>query len=278
MSGRLKLLWVDLTAASQGSRGRPIGMDQYFEIQPSGHLEKLSDRLAQDPPDAVCFDFDYPDRDSLQLMVDLKNQHRSIPMIMVTLQHSEKLAVWAFRSKLVDFLVKPVPQVDIDRCYRMLAEIAEARSDQVTRVLARVEAGMPIDVASTTRSVDKAFLPAIYHVVQNFDKKIQNDEAANLCLMSPFRFSRGFKEVFGISFRDFVIRYRLREACRLLKNPSASVTDVAFAVGFGDVSYFSKMFKRHLGVSPSDILGDGQDQSATARLAIPRDLLKDCVA
>lgn len=276
------MLWVDLTVASRGIRAVPIGMDTHFDIQSFGNVDKLSERVQRDPPDVVSFDFDYPDRESLQLMVDVKNAHRSIPMIMVTLQHSEKLAVWAFRNKLVDYLVKPVPQVDIDRCHRMLAEIFAARATQESRGLAHTEPRVPTDVAQVTKSVDKAFLPAIYHVAQNFDTKIQNDDVANLCSMSPFRFSRGFKEIFGISFREYVIRYRLREACRLLKNPNASVTDVAFAVGFNDVSYFSKMFKRHLDVSPSDKwLRDSQDDedfSPTRKLRIPPGLVHDNVA
>ena len=100
-----------------------------------------------------------------------------------------------------------------------------------------------------------------------------------MCSMSPFVFSRKFKDVFGISFRDYVVRYRLRAACGLLKNPGSSVTDVAFAVGFNDVSYFSRMFKRHFGMPPSerqttkDLAED--DLSPTAVLEIPPDLIRD---
>ena len=279
MPERLNMSWLDLTVASKGKFSLPIGMDVHFDIQCFSDLEILVEQLDRDPPDAVCFDFDYPDQESLQLMLDLKDTHRSVPMLMVTLQHSEKLAVWAFRSKLVDYLVKPVPQVDIDRCHSMLLEIGRAKSDQKARSVARTDSGVPADITAGTRTIDKAFLPAIYHVAQNFDKKIQNDEVANLCAMSPFRFSRGFREVFGISFREYLIRYRLRQACHLLKNPNATVTDVAFAVGFNDVSYFSKMFKRHFRVSPTEkFYGDGQDVSPTAELKIPRTLMRDYVA
>ncbi len=283
MTHRLNMLWVDLTVASRGKDVFPIGMETHFDIERVDELGHLSERIERGLPDVVSFDFDYPDRESLQLMVDAKKAHRSTPMLMVTLQHSEKLAVWAFRNKLVDFLVKPVPQVDIDRCHCMLLEIARAKAGQESRGFAGAAANIPGDIASVTRTVDRAFLPAIYHVIRNFDSKIQNDEVANLCAMSPFRFSRGFKEVFGISFRDYVIRYRLRQACHLLKNPNASVTEVAFAVGFSDVSHFSKMFKRYLGVSPShkwlsNAEQTGDADSPTVQLRIPPDLLQDSVA
>ncbi len=58
-----------------------------------------------------------------------------------------------------------------------------------------------------------------------------------------------------MTFRDYVVAYRLREACRLLENPTTSVSDVAYAVGFNDASYFSRMFKQRVGLAPSLVLG-----------------------
>jgi AraC-like DNA-binding protein len=73
--------------------------------------------------------------------------------------------------------------------------------------------------------------------------------------MSPFRFSREFKKTFGKTFRDYLIDYRLKEACRLLENPAATITDVTYAVGFNDPSYFSRVFKQRFGVTPSLMVG-----------------------
>jgi AraC-like DNA-binding protein len=184
---------------------------------------------------------------------------------------------------MADYLVKPVPQIDIERCFQMLTQMAEAKAGQSARTVSDVEMEVPLEVAAHVLTVESAFLPAIYYVAQNFDKKIQNDEVAKLCAMSPFRFSRGFKEAFGIAFRDYLVRYRLREAYGLLKNPNNTITDVAFAVGFSDVSYFSRIFKKYFGVSPTEKFRpkgplSAQDDSPTGVLKIPRDLLQDVVA
>src|SRR5690606_4338825 len=58
-------------------------------------------------------------------------------------------------------------------------------------------------------------------------------------------------ETYGLTFQEYVIRFRLREAGRLLKNPNAQVSEVAYLVGFNDPSYFTKVFRRYTGVSPS---------------------------
>ena len=277
------MAWVDLTVSANGRKAFPIGMETYFDIQRFEYQNSLGQIFAEYAPDVIAFEFDYPDLDGLGFMVASKKAYASTPMIMVTLQHSERLAVWAFRSRMTDFLVKPVPQIDIERCFKMLTQITGARAGQGARTVTGADFDVPLEVAARVLTAESAFLPAIYYVAQNFDKKIQNDEVAKLCAMSPFRFSRGFKEAFGIAFRDYVVRYRLRQAHILLKNPKISITDVAFSVGFSEVSYFSRIFKKYFGVSPSERFRQkgrpsAQDTSATIQLEIPPDLLRDIVA
>jgi len=108
MSNRLKMAWVDLTVSSNGRKTFPIGMETYFDIRRSESENSVDKVIAEFSPDVVAFEFDYLDMHGLGLMVATKKANPSIPMIMVTLQHSEKLAVWAFRSRIADYLVKPV--------------------------------------------------------------------------------------------------------------------------------------------------------------------------
>jgi two-component system response regulator YesN len=81
-------------------------------------------------------------------------------------------------------------------------------------------------------------------------------DAAAACGMAAFKFGREFKEEFGMDFREYVLRHRVREACRLLENPNASVTEICYAVGFSEPAYFSRMFKRLVGRSPSEVVGE----------------------
>ena len=52
-----------------------------------------------------------------------------------------------------------------------------------------------------------------------------------------------------------MVRYRIREACRLLRNPNAQVSEIAYAVGFSEPSYFTKTFKKLVGTPPSQVVG-----------------------
>ncbi len=278
MIDKLTMLWIDLRVSDE-DLSLPIGMDEFFTISHCANPDSIDTALKTNTPDVICFDFDYPDRAGLHFAQEAKKTYSSIPMILTTLQHSEKMAVWTFRSRFADYLVKPVPLGELANCHGMLADIREAKEGQQQRQATAATPPIPTETAATNRTSDNAFLPAIYYVAQNYREKIQNIEVANLCAMSPFVFSRKFKDAFGLSFRDYIVRYRLRAACALLKNPDASVTEVAFAVGFNDVSYFSRMFKRHFGMPPSERQAGkdkaGLEESPTALLEIPASLIRD---
>ena len=68
--------------------------------------------------------------------------------------------------------------------------------------------------------------------------------------MSAFHFLRLFRNVLGVTPHQYLVRSRLRHAARLLADDDRPVTDVAFDVGFGDLSNFVRTFHRAAGVSP----------------------------
>ncbi|WP_409341863.1 helix-turn-helix domain-containing protein [Paenibacillus sp. MBLB4367] len=71
--------------------------------------------------------------------------------------------------------------------------------------------------------------------------------------LSPRYFSAKFKELIGESVQDYVIRTRLERAEHLLRYAGMSVSEVAGALGYRDVFFFSRQFKQHTGKSPSEL-------------------------
>lgn len=249
-----ELLWVNLTVSLRAAEF-PTGFREFFDIRSCPDPYMLNDLIEDYSPLAIGFDFDYPDRTGLQLLRATKRKYPSLPMLMLTLQHSEALAIWAFRSKVWDYLVKPIPRREVERCSRSLLEIKQIGNKQRTRTPALRGMGLPEEVTNRSKSGDSALAPAVYFIEKNYRSKIRNEEVAKVCGMSPFRFSRAFKEIFGVTFRDYLLDFRLKEACRLLENPTIAVTDVAYAVGFNDASYFARVFKQRLGRPPSTMVG-----------------------
>ena len=272
MDSKLNLLWVNLSISADDAQPDTL-LEQYFEITHCGREAGIAARFEECKPDAVCFDFDYPDRSGLRLVEEIKNLYSSMPMFVATVQHSEELAVWAFRSRMTDFLVKPIKEDELLRMFGILQDIVAAKSKQTGRKMARSEQVLPASTVSGRSNRDKSLQPAIYYVEQNFREKITADSVASLCGMSSFRFSRNFKNTYGIAFRDYVVRYRLREAYHMLDTGHSSVTEAAYACGFNDVGYFSRVFKRYFNTSPSEMCKGRkplpEDDSPTMALRIP---------
>jgi len=246
------MLWVDLTVEGSEDSPDPMLYD-YFDINVCGRDARVAQQFESTKPDVVCFDFDYPDRAGLRMVEEMKRLIPSAPMFVATVQHSEELAVWAFRSRMTDFLVKPFNEDELMRCYGVLLDITMAKRGQVSRSMSQSESILPPSVVSGSANKSANLEPALYFVEQRYREKIKAGDAAALCGMSSFRFSRVFKEIYGVAFRDYVVRYRLREAHRMLSNGHASVTEAACANGFNDVGYFSRMFKRHFNICPSSL-------------------------
>ncbi len=76
------------------------------------------------------------------------------------------------------------------------------------------------------------------------------EDAARTVELSPFHFLRLFSRALGVTPHQYLVRSRLRHAARLLADDERSITDVAFEVGFGDLSNFVRTFHRAAGVSP----------------------------
>jgi AraC-like DNA-binding protein len=81
-------------------------------------------------------------------------------------------------------------------------------------------------------------------------QQIDLDGAAGQAEISPFHFLRLFSSVLGVTPHQYLVRSRLRHAARLLADDGLSITNVAYDVGFGDLSNFVRTFHRAAGVSP----------------------------
>lgn len=94
-------------------------------------------------------------------------------------------------------------------------------------------------------------LKATAFVSEHYHEKFAASLIATHCGLSRFQFSRCFHAVYGITFREYLLRYRIKAACHRLREGKLPVTEIAFAVGFHDGSYFARMFRRYTGVLPS---------------------------
>lgn len=90
------------------------------------------------------------------------------------------------------------------------------------------------------------------YLTDNLKEDINLKDTASKFNLSPYYFSRTFKKVFGYNFSDYLNLIRIDEAKKLLKDNSLSVKEICYLVGYSDPNYFSKVFKKYEGVTPTE--------------------------
>ena len=107
---------------------------------------------------------------------------------------------------------------------------------------------------STKKEILKRLLTGKDFIDSNFRNPIDIKQIAAQCCLSEFHFFRSFKEVFGTSPHNYILKRRLNEAKELLNEQNYSVGEIAHICGFADIHSFSKSFKKNIGISPTKFL------------------------
>ena len=127
-----------------------------------------------------------------------------------------------------------------------LDEIGQLLASRFVEVVSG-RAAQPVPAASRDRR--RAVETALW-IDAHSHRQIDLEDAASQADLSPFHFLRLFSGVLGVTPHQYLVRSRLRHAARRLADDGGSITDIAYDVGFGDLSNFVRTFHRAAGVSP----------------------------
>ena len=223
------------------------------EVARVDRFENVPATIRQFRPQIACIEFDYPDQVRLRVVPALTRTFPLLPLLMFTEYHSEALAIWAFRSGVRDYRVKPVTDLTLARSIEVLALNMEARCPDPS-----CGKGLPADLIEPAGhlqrppSVARKTGPAVAYVAGHFDQDLKRDALADLCRLSPSEFSRVFRHEQGSTFGHFLLDYRIAKARDFLAEPKMTISQVAYSVGFNDTSYFSRAFRRLAGVTATE--------------------------
>ena len=86
----------------------------------------------------------------------------------------------------------------------------------------------------------------------NYAKDIDLNEVAAYLQISPYYFSKLFKKRTGKNFIEYLTQVRMEHAKNLLKNSTKSMKEICIDIGYSDANYFSRTFKKNIGISPTE--------------------------
>lgn len=92
----------------------------------------------------------------------------------------------------------------------------------------------------------------IRYMKDNFASEIKVEDLSTMAFLSPNYFSRLFKDCTSMTVSEYIQKFRMEEACRLLMETDKKVIDISSEVGYRDLKFFNRVFKRLIGKTPGE--------------------------
>jgi len=202
-------------------------------------------------PDLIISDIMMPVMDGLELCSRLKKEiHTShIPVILLTAKAMIEHWIEGLETGADDYIPKPF---NLKVLHLKIINLIESRR-KLRQLFSRGE--KPSAEESTTNLIDQQFIERAYSVVEKHiqESELSVDQFAREMMVSKSLLFKKIKAITGYSIVDFVNMHKLRKAAdRLASDPQINISEVSFEVGFNDPKYFSRVFRKVYGVSPSE--------------------------
>lgn len=172
-------------------------------------------------------------------------------------------------ASLNDYIVLEDFRESEDRLRMLVTEFclrgASERSGYVSALLSSLMKSVIISAVLSCESSKTPRYDKNYKLVKDIIAYIQrnySDDISNETISEAFHFNhvyinRLFKKYTGSSLHAFAVNFRMSMAAELLKTRDAPITEIAASVGFGNAPYFSKCFKKHMGMTPEEYRENG---------------------
>jgi AraC-like DNA-binding protein len=138
--------------------------------------------------------------------------------------------------------------------YHSMTELSAIDSEEALRPWLTNMLNVALDAiaAQSRRSGSAQILKAVEHMRAHCAEPLSREDAAKAAGMSPSHFSRMFRKHMGRSFTDVLNQIRVNRACANLAQSDKSLMLIALESGFSEQSYFHKVFRRYLGMTPGE--------------------------
>jgi AraC-like DNA-binding protein len=189
-----------------------------------------------------------PEMDGYKFCEQIKTNELTshIPVILLTAKADHQSRMEGLGTRADDYLSKPF---DADELKLIIRNRIEERRKLRERFSREVTL-QPRQISIT--SLDEQFLSKVLAIIEkNMDNELFSiDELSREMGYSNMHFYRKIKALAGQPPSQFVRTIRLKRAAELLAKNSDNVSQIAYSVGFGSLSYFNKCFKEQFGVTP----------------------------
>lgn len=214
--------------------------------------------------DVVLMDIEMPGINGIDAAWQILAQRPECKLIFITAYSLFTYAHEAVKLGACDYILKPVDPDDVERAVRRAEAQAEAQ-----RQLEAMAAAASGELLESADNYDKAAVlmgkvkKYLQHNYMMYD--ISLDSVSAILNLNASYFSSLFKRTFQVNFLDYLTELRMDAAKELLRDPLRSTAEVANMVGYESANYFTRAFKKKVGMTPTEYRrGAAQGRGGTA--------------
>jgi ligand-binding sensor domain-containing protein/signal transduction histidine kinase/DNA-binding response OmpR family regulator len=205
-------------------------------------------------PDLIVTDIKMREVDGITLCKQLKNDERTshIPIIMLTSYSSKEYEIRGLAEGADAYLTKPF---NIDVLEAHIVNLLESRKKLQEKFSSEFVLG-PSKIPLT--NIDEKFLNQLTEIVEKHmsDNKFNADILSEKIGLSRMQLYRKLRGLTNQTVHEFIRNIRLKRAVQLLELKRMTITEVAYEVGFNDLTYFARCFRKQYDKSPSEYVSN----------------------
>lgn len=199
-------------------------------------------------PDIVLADINMPEKDGLDMIKETLDY--DYIAIIISGYDYFSYAQRALKYGVTDYLLKPISLDDLNEALVNAREIIYKKRSIISR---NSDIENAIDISTDEAIKDSTVVEMINFIKSNYQDKISISDLSKKLAYSESMLNRKFKKEVHITFNEYLNRYRINKAIELLKNSDYNITEISYMCGYSSAKYFSRVFKKYLGISPSDV-------------------------
>lgn len=198
-------------------------------------LEEIEDKK----PDVLFTDIRMPGLNGLELLQQINEKNLSVNVVLISGYAEFGYAQSALRLGVFDYLLKPVEQKHLNAVLmRLLTDMQNENGN--------TEAEQPEELINPTM-----MKRIIKEIKQNYTHNVTLSGLSEKYGISIGYLSSQLKSELGLSFSEYITSKRIQKAKELLADENLSIDAITELTGYNDYFYFTKVFKKTTGISPS---------------------------
>lgn len=228
-------------------------LEASYEVHVTHNGKDGWEKTQEIQPELVITDLVIPGMSGKELCYKIKNniELARVSVILITGQMSADQMIEAFRFGADDYIIKPFDiRMLLTRCRNLLKNKSRLMAYYTNKAVPETSAEDAI-----SESDRKLLQKCIDIIRENFaNPEFDVMVLANHLCMGRSKLYAKFKQLVGIPPNEFILKIKLEEAMRLLKeHPEFNISEISVQLGFSSPRYFSKLYKSYFGVAPQTI-------------------------